>query len=360
MRRISARGIQNTYAALISTALACAPTVPSVPPTGNVPMPAVDAEHPRLDWGLVIHGGAGSTSPENTSPARRAALESAMTRALQAGHAVLARGGHSLSAVEAAVIVLEDDSNFNAGKGAVFTHDGKNELDAAIMDGSTMRAGSVAGLRRVKNPIRLARAVMERSEHVFMVGEGAEQFARERGIELVDPSYFYTESAWRALQRELNAERQRDTARAPVREEGRGAAESETVGAVARDRSGRLAAATSTGGRTNKRYGRVGDVPVIGAGTYARRECAVSATGHGEWFIRYTVARDVCGVLQFRGQTLRAAADSIVMVELERLGADGGVIAIDAAGNVAMPFNTRGMPRAYIGSDGVPHVLIFR
>ena len=369
MPPIWARVLQNSCAALTSIVLACAPAVPSVPPPPNVPtkgplLPPVDAEHPRLDWGLVIHGGAGSTSPENTSPARRAALEEAMTRALQAGHAVLARGGHSLDAVEAAVIVLEDDSNFNAGKGAVFTHDGKNELDAAIMDGRTMGAGAVAGLRRVKNPIRLARAVMQRSEHVFMVGEGAEQFARERGIELVDPSYFRTESAWRSLQRELNAERQRDTAR--VRDEGAGGAggaggaEPETVGAVARDRSGRLAAATSTGGRTNKRYGRVGDVPVIGAGTYARRDCAVSATGHGEWFIRYTVARDVCAALQFQGQTLRGAADSIVMVELERLGADGGIIAIDAAGNVAMPFNTRGMPRAYIGSDGVPHVLIFR
>jgi L-asparaginase / beta-aspartyl-peptidase len=276
-----------------------------------------------------------------------------MTRALQAGHAILARGGHSLDAVEAAVIVLEDDSNFNAGKGAVFTADGRNELDAAIMDGATLRAGAVAGLRRVKNPIRLARAVMEQSEHVFMIGEGAEQFARERRIQLVDPSYFYTERAWRALQREREAERQR----------GRGLAGGdggETVGAVARDRSGRLAAATSTGGRTNKRYGRVGDVPVIGAGTYARRDCAVSATGHGEWFIRYTVARDVCGALRFPGQTLRAAADSIVMVELRQLGAEGGIIAIDGAGHVAMPFNTRGMPRAYVGADGVPHVLIFR
>jgi L-asparaginase / beta-aspartyl-peptidase len=345
------RSPTRACAAVVAAAVACAPIVVNVPVTVTPPAPVIDAEHPQLDWGLVIHGGAGSTAPENTSPVRRAALEAAMTRALQAGYAILARGGHSLDAVEAAVIVLEDDSNFNAGKGSVFTADGRNELDAAIMDGSTLRAGAVAGLRRVKNPIRLARAVMEQSEHVFMVGEGAEQFARDRRIQLVDPSYFRTERAWRALERERAAERQRG--RAPRDEGG-------TVGAIARDRAGRLAAATSTGGRTNKRYGRVGDVPVIGAGTYARGDCAVSATGHGEWFIRYTVARDVCAALNFPGQTLRSAADSIVMRELRQLDADGGIIAIDAAGHVAMPFNTEGMPRAYVGPDGVPHVLIFR
>ncbi|HUR92872.1 MAG TPA: isoaspartyl peptidase/L-asparaginase, partial [Gemmatimonadaceae bacterium] len=255
-------------ALFILAATACAPIAPP-----NLPAP-ISEEHPRLEWGLVLHGGAGVTRT-SYSAAELPLMEAAFHQALRAGHAILAGGGSSLDAVEAAVRVLEDDSLFNAGKGSVFTNDSINEMDAAIMEGHTYRAGAVAGLHRVKNPITLARAVMERSKHVMMIGDGAERFAVQQGMEMVDPSYFHTERRMRSLRRAIEDERRaanpNGTAVVPDPTLRFG-----TVGAVALDKHGRLAAATSSGGMTNKRYGRVGDVPIIGAGTYASPTCAVS------------------------------------------------------------------------------------
>ncbi len=283
---------------------------------------------------------------------------------LRAGHSVLARGGSSLDAVEASIRIMEDSPLFNAGKGAVFTHDGRNELDASIMDGKTKMAGSVAGVTIIRNPISAARAVMEKSKHVMMAGRGAELFATSVGLEVVDPSYFWTERRWKSLQRELlDEQEQAKKPRASVRD----AADSSkygTVGAVALDSAGNLAAGTSTGGMTNKKFGRIGDAPVIGAGTYAANEaCAVSATGAGEYFIRWTVAYDIAALMKYRNLTVKAAADEVVMRKLVQEGgpkAEGGVIALDRKGNFAMPFNTPGMYRGWIGPDGVPHVAIYK
>lgn len=284
-----------------------------------------------------------------------------MTRALEAGYAVLARGGSALDAVQAAIIVLEDDSLFNAGRGAVLTAEGRAELDAALMDGPDLRVGAVAGITRTKNPILLARAVMDRSEHVMMIGNGAEQFGQHAGVEFVDPGYFITAGALRSLEAERAAEqRRRDSVAARPPEgasAGHGGSYHGTVGAVALDREGRLAAGTSTGGRTNKRYGRVGDVPIIGAGTYANARCAVSATGHGEWFIRYTVARDICARVE-EGMNVAASADSIMFGIFDPIPVDGGVIVLDNAGNLAMSFNSAVMPRGWIGPDGRARVWL--
>ena len=300
-----------------------------------------------------MHGGAGAILPEARTPEREAELRAALEQALKSGHAVLASGGTSVEAVTKAVIVLEDSPLFNAGKGAVFTHEGKNELDAAIMVGRPRAAGAVAGLRTIKNPILLARAVMERSPHVMLIGEGAEKFAEEVGVERVDPSYFRTEERWQQLQEQLAKERAQ--AAEGLRERGDYFG---TVGAVALDRSGTLAAATSTGGMTNKRFGRVGDVPIIGAGTYADEGCAVSATGHGEFFIRHTVAHDICARTAYLRVPLARAAHQVVLEELVAVRGDGGVIAMDREGNVAMPYNSERMYRGSIGEDGVPHVAI--
>lgn len=336
-------------------------------PAPAVSTPATPDAGPRVEWGMVIHGGAGSRTPPGWNAEQRAAREAAVAGALRAAHAILAAGGSSLDAVQAAIVLLEDDSTFNAGRGAVLNAEGRNELDAAIMDGPTLRVGTVAGVQRVKNPILLARAVMERSEHVMMIGEGAEQFARLVDIELVDPGYFRTQAAVNELEREKASEqRRRDSAaaapRAPPEEGAAGWSDSHygTVGAVALDRQGRLAAGTSTGGRTNKRFGRVGDVPIIGAGTYANADCGISATGHGEWFIRYTVARDICVGVQYRGQTIAAAADSMMFQVLDPIPVDGGVVGMDRQGRIAMSFNTASMPRGYVGADGSPRVWLTR
>ncbi|RKH48521.1 isoaspartyl peptidase/L-asparaginase [Corallococcus llansteffanensis] len=431
-------------------------------------------------WGLVIHGGAGVISRENLSPEREAAMRAVLTQALQAGHAVLAKGGKSLDAVTAAIHVLEDSPYFNAGKGAVFNHDGVNELDAAVMDGKTRAAGAVAGVRHIQNPIDLARLVMEKSPHVMMVGDGAEAFAQSQGMPLVDAKYFYTEERWQGLQRALEQEKAKaappatpgqppstpdqqqpatpgtpaappatpgtpaashpvpgqppvtpgtqavppvtpgkqaappatpgtpavtpGTPAAPPATPGKQAAPPAapgtpaappatpgtqaappakpgtqaaapltpgvdpitgdhkfgTVGAVALDQDGNLAAGTSTGGMTNKRFGRVGDAPIIGAGTYADERCAVSATGHGEFFIRYTVARDICARVEYQDLPLPEAANFVIHDVLVKAGGEGGVIAMDRQGHVAMPFNSSGMYRGYIGEDGTPTVAIFQ
>ena len=295
---------------------------------------------PPARYGLVIHGGAGSTGPSLT-PEREAAVAATLDAALDAGYAVLDTGGTSLDAVEVAILVLEDSPLFNAGRGAVYTHEETHELDAAIMEGAERRAGAVAGVRRVKNPIRLARLVMERSPHVLMAGEGAEAFGVAHGIEMVDPSYFDTPERLEALRR-------------AIAKDSLG-----TVGCVALDRHGNLAAATSTGGMTNKRFGRIGDVPLIGAGTFAdNATCAVSATGHGEWFIRYAVAHDIAARMAYRGDRLERAAHDVVMEQLAALDARGGVIALDAKGRFAMPFNTEAMSRGYRFSDGSHAVMV--
>ncbi|HJQ68976.1 MAG TPA: isoaspartyl peptidase/L-asparaginase [Blastocatellia bacterium] len=305
---------------------------------------------------LVIHGGAGTILRSNMSPEREAAYRAALTEALQTGHAVLKRGGSSLDAIEATIKVLEDSPLFNAGKGAVFTSEGTNELDASIMDGATLKAGAVAGVKRIKNPISLARLVMEKSPHVMMVGEGAETFARQNGVEWVDPKYFYTEERWKQLQEAKRKEKQPKTSSLTTDDKKFG-----TVGAVALDQNGNLAAGTSTGGMTNKKFGRVGDAPIIGAGTYANNAtCAVSATGHGEYFIRSVVAHDIAALMEYRGLSLKEAADIVVMKKLVKLGGEGGVIAIDKDGNHAMPFNSPGMYRGFIDSDGKAVVEIYK
>ncbi|XWO47233.1 isoaspartyl peptidase/L-asparaginase [[Pseudomonas] boreopolis] len=303
---------------------------------------------------LVVHGGAGvvrSGLDAQDEAEARAGLE----RALRAGHAVLAKGGSAVEAVAATIVVLEDAPQFNAGRGAVFTHDGRNELDAAIMDGSTGKAGAVAGVHRVKNPIRLARAVMDKSPHVMLVGDGAEAFAEEQGVALVDPAYFRTEKRWQQLQKALKEE-----ASGQAHADLETAKHFGTVGALALDAQGRLAAGTSTGGMTNKRYGRVGDSPIIGAGTYANAQCAVSGTGWGEFYIRAVAAYDICARMKYAGQGLAQAAEAVIDRQIPQAGGDGGAIALDANGNFAFPFNTDGMYRGWIGADGVPHVAIFK
>ena len=330
------------------------------------PAPPTRAPESAPRWGLVLHGGAGNIDPEMLAPERQAAYRATLEDALRAGHRVLEQGGESVEAVVAAITVLEDSPLFNAGKGAVFNHDGKNELDAAIMDGHTLAAGAVAGLHRVRNPIGLARRVMEKSPHVMLIGDGAEEFAKAQGIELVDPAYFYTEHRWQQLQRALETEKKEHSPSALQLPAGAseglepGELKFGTVGAVALDKHGHLAAGTSTGGMTNKRFGRVGDSPIIGAGTYANPNCAVSATGHGEFFIRHTVAHDICARMQYLGTPLEAAAKTVVMDVLVKAHGDGGVIAMDGEGHVAMVFNTKSMYRGFMGPDGAPTVEVFK
>jgi beta-aspartyl-peptidase (threonine type) len=336
---------------------------------------------------LVIHGGAGTINRSNMTAAKEQAYTAALNQALEAGYIILKKGGTALDAVEAAVRFMEDSPLFNAGKGAVFTHEGRNELDAAIMDGQTMKAGAVAGVTVVRNPITAARAVMEKSEHVMLAGPGAEQFARDKGLAIVAPGYFRTEPRYEQLQKALEKEQGPATANpapapavpvksAPAKtklkvnggkpqsyEEDNIFVEGKkygTVGAVALDQYGNLAAATSTGGMTNKRYGRIGDAPIIGAGTYAdNASCAVSCTGWGEYFIRATVARDVAARMEFQKVALAEAAQASID-KVEKLGGDGGLIALDREGNIAMPFNSEGMYRAYINASGEVKVLIYK
>lgn len=307
-------------------------------------------------FAMVIHGGAGTLSRESMTPALERAYRDTLSIALRRGYDILAGGGTSLDAVEAVIRILEDSPLFNAGKGAVFTSAGTNELDASIMDGRTLAAGSVAAVQRVRNPISLARLVMEKSPHVMMVGDGAEEFARLHNVELVSPYYFWTEGRWKQYE---EGKRAADTARkggVPVREQKFG-----TVGAVALDKAGNLAAGTSTGGTSMKRFGRVGDTPIIGAGTYANNaSCAVSGTGDGEFFIRNNVAADICARVRYTGVSVAQAAEDVVMKVLVAQRGGGGVIAMDRRGNIAAPFNTSGMYRGWVTADGVVVVKIFR
>jgi beta-aspartyl-peptidase (threonine type) len=304
---------------------------------------------PQARWALAIHGGAGVMDPASMTAERQVGDKAALAAALDAGETILAAGGAALEAVEAAVVVLEDDPRFNAGRGSVFSYNGVIELDASIMDGSTRAAGAVTALRHVRNPIRLARAVMEKSPHVFLGGSGAEEFAREQGLELVDPDWFATPERWRQLE-ELKAKKLGWFD---------GEVKYGTVGAVAVDAQGHVAAATSTGGLTGKRWGRIGDSPVIGAGTYADdRACAVSATGAGEFFIRAGVAHEIATRMRLLGESAQAAAEAVI-AEVGELGGDGGVIVAAADGTTAFAFNTGGMYRARADSSGLREVAIF-
>jgi len=303
-------------------------------------------------FGLAIHGGAGTLPRAESGGEKELRYRAGLAAALDAGYAVLRGLGTSLDAVTRAVMVLEDNPLFNAGLGSVFTLDGRNELDAAIMDGRTLNAGSVCGVTHVRNPIELARAVMEHSEYVMLSGAGAEEFALSRGFALVPRSYFYTPERWRQLERIRSGDA--GLSALTISHVG-------TVGAVALDAEGRLAAATSTGGMTGKRYNRIGDSPVIGAGTYADdRSCAVSATGHGEVFIRAAVAHDICSRMRFGSRTLREAVREVVFDELVKLHGEGGVIAIDAQGEIAMEFNSEGMFRASRRDGEEAQIAIYR
>ena len=313
-------------------------------------------------FGFVIHGGAGTIERSRMTPEREKAYREKLTEALLAGFGVLKNGGGCLDAVVAAITLMEDSPLFNAGKGAVFTSAGTNELDSSIMDGRTLKAGAAAGLRRVKNPILLARLVMEQSPHVMMTGEGAEAFAAQKGVELVDPKYFHTEERWQQLQRIKEAEKNPPPKRSRLESDALGFEGQKfgTVGAVCLDRAGNLGAGTSTGGMTNKRFGRVGDSPIIGAGTYADNgTCAVSCTGDGEYFIRSAVAHDVSAMMAYGGKSVEQAAAG-ALEKVGKLGGTGGLIALDGRGNFSMPFNTSGMYRGWIGPDGRPQVLIYK
>ncbi len=310
----------------------------------------------RPEFALVIHGGAGTILKKNMSAEKEKAYRAKLSEALQTGYDILKTGGTAMDAIEKTINVLEDSPLFNAGKGAVFTHDGKNELDASIMNGANLAAGSVGGVSRVKNPIGAARAVMEKSQHVMMVEDGADTFAESQGLEMVDPKYFYTEKRWKSLQKMLEKEGSESTTQLDHDERDIWS----TVGAVALDKNGDLAAGTSTGGMTNKRFGRIGDSPIIGAGTYADNEgCAVSATGHGEYFIRNVVAYDINALVKYKSMSINEAADYVVNDKLLKQKGSGGIIGIDHQGNIAMPFNTEGMYRGFVLPDGEVKVMIY-
>src|SRR5215472_5325708 len=319
-------------------------------------------ENPNMETkkiGLVIHGGAGTIERGSMTQEREREYRAGLERALTAGYEILRRGGSSLDATEAAVRVLEDDPHFNAGRGSVFTSAGTNEMDASIMDGKTLKAGAVGSVQHIRNPITLARLVMEKSPHVMLDYAGAEEFAKANGMELVDQKYFFTQERWDALQKIKAAEKHRasgDGKSYIITDQDRHG----TVGAVALDKDGNLAAATSTGGTTNKLPGRIGDTPVIGAGTYANNQtCAVSCTGDGEYFIRASAAHEVSALMQYRGLKLHEAAQT-ALDAVKQLGGTGGLIAIDTNGEVALPFNTNGMYRGYVDPNGKFVVDIYR
>jgi beta-aspartyl-peptidase (threonine type) len=306
-------------------------------------------EPEKLKYALCIHGGAGTILKKNMTPEREKEHYDKLDEALTVGDSVLKNGGSALDAVELTIHILENSPLFNAGKGAVFTHSGKNELDASIMWGKDLNAGAVAGVGNIKNPISAARKVMENSEHVMLSGEGASLFASQQGLSIVDSSYFFTEKRWNYLQQILNKEREM------TRTDRHG-----TVGCVALDKNGNLAAGTSTGGMTNKRFGRIGDSPVIGAGTYANNNtCAVSCTGHGEFFIRLGVAKDISALMEYQNLSLNEATD-IVMDKLNNIDGSGGFVALDKFGNPAMKMNTSGMYRGYVNSKGVKEKYIYK
>jgi len=294
----------------------------------------------KPSYALVIHGGAGTISRGNMTEEMEKAYREALAEALDAGERILMEGGDAIDAIEAAIIIMEDNPLFNAGKGAVFNHEGRNELDASIMTGQDLDAGAIGSVTNIKNPIKAARAVMTQSPHVMMVGKGAETFAAQVGLEIVDPSYFFTESRMKNLERAKEREKAKEKQDAATRHG--------TVGAVALDSKGNIAAGTSTGGMTNKRYNRIGDAPIIGAGTYASNEtCGISATGHGEYFIRLSVAYAIHAQMKYAGKSIEDAAHDVIHQQLENLGGDGGIVGLDHNGQIVMTFNSEGMYRGY-------------
>lgn len=317
------------------------------------------------NFGIVIHGGAGTILKENMTDSMEQAYNQKLEEAIRTGHQILANGGTAIEAVQRTINVMEDSPLFNAGKGAVFTNAETNELDASIMDGKTLNAGAVAGVTTVKNPINLAWEVMENSEHVMMAGKGAENFAEERGVEIVDPEYFYTENRFRSWQRL----RERDAEKTePDYDDNRSAffdanikdLKFGTVGCAVLDKDGNLAAGTSTGGMTNKKWGRIGDAPIIGAGTYANNKtAAISATGWGEFFIRGVVAYDISALMEYKGMSLEDAAREVIQKKNPELGGNGGIVAIDQKGNISMEFNTVGMYRAHMNNTGDLEIAIY-
>ncbi|ALS32566.1 beta-aspartyl-peptidase (threonine type) [Pseudoalteromonas translucida KMM 520] len=322
---------------------------------------ALSAEVP---FAIAIHGGAGTIEKSKFTPEEEQAYRAKLTEAVEAGYKILEQGGESLDAITAAIQVMEQSPYFNAGRGAVYTYDGSHELDASIMDGRNRQAGAVAGVKHVESPINLARLVMDNSVHVMLSGQGAEEFAKEQGIPLIENNLFDTEHRYKAL---LKAKQKLDKAKATSKDYQ--AAHKAlpnnykmgTVGAVALDKNGNLAAGTSTGGMTAKRYGRIGDAPVIGAGTFAENEsCAVSATGHGEYFIRYNVASDICARVKYQGKTIVQAGDEVINGVLAPIGGTGGVIIVDTKGNISLPFNTSGMYRASKSNTQATYVGIFK
>lgn len=316
----------------------------------------------RANFAIALQGGAGTISARNLSAAQERQCKETMAEALRVGYAILDTGGRSVDAVEAVIKILEDSPLFNAGKGSVFTNDGHNEMDAAIMDGKNLKAGAVASVRTIKNPISAAKRVMQKSKFVFISGRGAEQFAKEQGLEIVDTSYFFTEERWRQLIQVRDSSKA-DSIKADTM--GRLANKKEdhygTVGCVALDRYGNLAAATSTGGIVNKKYNRIGDSPLIGAGTYANNKtCAVSCTGHGEDFIRIVAAKNISDLMEYKNMTITQAAHEVIINKLDEIKGDGGCVAIDKNGIITMPFNTEGMFRGYADRHGKITVKIFR
>lgn len=323
--------------------------------TGTMTSQTQDNRNPPVT--LVIHGGAGTIRKEHMTPERELAYHTALKHALDTGYQVLAAGGRSVDAVIAAITTMENSPLFNAGKGAVFTYTGKNELDASIMDGSNLMAGAVAGVTTIKNPIKAAYTVMTESPHVMLAGRGAEKFAAEHGLEIVDPSYFVDSARYRQYLQRRKAEHTGDATPANAEDKQK---KFGTVGAVALDKFGNIAAGTSTGGMSDKRYGRVGDSPIIGAGTYANNAtCGVSCTGWGEYFIRLSVAHDISALMEYGRLSLQEAADSVIMKKLPRLGGDGGIIALDHNGNISMTFNTEGMYRGYIKAGGEAKTFLY-
>ena len=321
--------------------------------TGLLIMTSISTVHAGKT-ALVIHGGAGVMSRQSMSAETETAYQAALNKALDAGNAVLQKGGTAREAVIASILVMEDSPLFNAGKGAVFNAEGGHELDASIMEGHTSKAGAVAGVRTIRNPVLLAEAVMEHSPHVMLAGSGAEHFADTRPeIARVEPAYFDTKHRLKQLRQ--TQEEERKTASSDLKGKYFG-----TVGAVALDRYGHIAAATSTGGMTNKRWSRIGDSPIIGAGTYANEQCGVSGTGWGEFFIRAAVAHDICARVKYRGDSISVAAEEVLMRVVPDMGGDGGAIALDKDGNISMPFNTEGMYRGWINPDGSRGVAIFK
>ena len=332
-------------------------------------MAMANAAAARPKWALVVHGGAGVIERKDLTPDQDKAYRDAMAKVAQTGADVLSHGGSALDAIEATIHLLEDDPLFNAGRGAVFSAEGRNELDASIMDGATLKAGAVAGVTRTRHPISLARAVMDHSPHVMLAGVGADAFSKAQGLEQVEPAWFFTERRWKSLESELQSQGLPIPSRpvgAPIAPSARAELAHDegkhgTVGVVALDSQGHVAAGTSTGGMTAKRWGRVGDSPIIGAGTYASdRSCAVSATGSGEYFIRLTVARQICALVELKGLSLQAAADQVIQKDLTALGGDGGVIAVAPNGQIAWSFNSPGMYRARIADGQALRVGIYK